>query len=92
MACARSSDHAVYYDVSNIKGYSFVAARIKMTSSNGSVDVACFKGGRCRQKAYNTPKDDRFSNLLLESYHSDGGRCTVRELTMAPSWLELNEG
>lgn len=51
-------DHAVFYDISNIDGYPFMAGGVKVTSSDGSVNVACPKGVRYCQKAYNAPKDD----------------------------------
>jgi len=51
-------DHAVFYDISNINGYPFVAGGVKVTSSDGSVNVECHKGVRYCQKAYNAPKDD----------------------------------
>ena len=49
---------AVFYDISNINGYPFVAGGVKMTSSDGSVNVACPKGVEYCQGAYNAPHDD----------------------------------
>ena len=49
---------AVFYDISNIDGYPFVAGGVRLTSSDGKVDVHCPKGVRYCQGAYNAPKDD----------------------------------
>ena len=48
----------VWYDISNINGYPFVNGGVKMTSSDGSVNVACPKGVQFCQAAYNAPHDD----------------------------------
>jgi len=50
--------NAVFYDISNINGYPFVEGGLKMTSSDGSVNVACPKGVQYCQAAYNAPHDD----------------------------------
>ena len=50
--------NAVFYDISNINGYPFVEGGVKMTSSDGSVNVACPKGVEYCQGAYNAPHDD----------------------------------
>lgn len=50
--------NSVFYDISNINGYPFVEGGVKMTSSDGSVNVACPKGVQYCQAAYNAPHDD----------------------------------
>ena len=50
--------NAVFYDISNINGYPFMPGGVKMTSSDGSVNVACPKGVEYCQGAYNAPHDD----------------------------------
>lgn len=71
---------AVFYDISNIDGYPFVAGGVKVTSSDGSVNVACPKGVRYCQKAYNAPKDDHATgsapdhvDLIMELCHEAPG-------------------
>lgn len=65
--------NAVFYDISNINGYPFMCGGVKMTSSDGSVNVACPKGVEKCQAAYNQPYDDHATgsapdhvNLTLE--------------------------
>ena len=50
--------NAVFYDISNINGYPFVKGGVKMTSSDGSVNVMCPKDVQYCQAAYNAPHDD----------------------------------
>jgi len=50
--------NAVFYDISNINGYPFMPGGVKMTSSDGSVNVKCPKGVQYCQAAYNAPHDD----------------------------------
>jgi len=57
----------VWYDISNINGYPFVAGGLKMTSSDGSVSVACPKDVQYCQAAYNAPHDDHATGSAHES-------------------------
>ena len=57
----------VWYDISNINGYPFVNGGLKMTSSDGSVNVACPKDVQYCQSAYNAPHDDHATGSAPES-------------------------
>ena len=57
----------VWYDMSNINGYPFVNGGLKMTSSDGSVNVACPAGVQYCQSAYNAPHDDHATGSAHES-------------------------
>ena len=59
--------HMVWYDISNINGYPFVNGGLKMTSSDGSVNVACPKDVEFCQSAYNAPHDDHATGSAHES-------------------------
>ena len=56
----------VWYDISNINGYPFVNGGVKMTSSDGSVNVACPKDVLYCQSAYNAPHDDHATGSAPE--------------------------
>ena len=57
----------VWYDISNINGYPFVNGGLKMTSSDGSVNVACPKDVQYCQSAYNAPHDDHATGSAPQS-------------------------
>ena len=57
----------VWYDISNINGYPFVNGGLKMTSSDGSVNVACPKDVEYCQSAYNAPHDDHATGSAPQS-------------------------
>ena len=57
----------VWYDISNINGYPFVNGGLKMTSSDGSVNVACPKDVLYCQSAYNAPHDDHATGSAHQS-------------------------
>jgi len=57
----------VWYDISNINGYPFVNGGLKMTSSDGSVNVACPAGVEYCQSAYNAPHDDHATGSAHQS-------------------------
>ena len=57
----------VWYDISNINGYPFVNGGLKMTSSDGSVNVACPKDVLYCQAAYNAPHDDHATGSAPET-------------------------
>ncbi len=57
----------VWYDISNINGYPFVNGGLKMTSSDGSVNVACPKDVQYCQSAYNAPHDDHATGSASQS-------------------------
>ena len=56
----------VWYDISNINGYPFVAGGLSMTSSDGNVNVRCPKGVQFCQAAYNAPHDDHATGSAHE--------------------------
>ena len=56
----------VWYDISNINGYPFVNGGLKMTSSDGTVNVACPAGVQYCQSAYNAPHDDHATGSAAE--------------------------
>ncbi|MCJ1276064.1 hypothetical protein MMC21_003869 [Puttea exsequens] len=58
--------NAVFYDISNINGYPFVAGGLHMTSSDGKVDVHCPKDVQYCQAAYNAPHDDHATGSAAE--------------------------
>ncbi|KAL6720145.1 hypothetical protein ACLMJK_002066 [Lecanora helva] len=64
--------NAVFYDISNINGYPFMAGGVKMTSSDNKVNVACPKGVQYCQGAYNAPHDD----------HATGSAADYVDLTL----------
>ena len=57
----------VWYDISNINGYPFVNGGLKMTSSDGSVNVACPADVQYCQSAYNAPHDDHATGSAHQS-------------------------
>ncbi|KAL2041628.1 hypothetical protein N7G274_005412 [Stereocaulon virgatum] len=57
----------VWYDISNINGYPFVNGGVKITSSDGSVNVECPKGVQYCKAAYNAPHDDHATGSAPES-------------------------
>ena len=57
----------VWYDISNINGYPFVNGGLKMTSSDGSVNVACPANVEYCQSAYNAPHDDHATGSAPQS-------------------------
>ena len=57
----------VWYDISNINGYPFVAGGLSVTSSDGSVNVRCPKDVLYCQAAYNQPHDDHATGSAPES-------------------------
>ena len=57
----------VWYDISNINGYPFVNGGLKMTSSDGSVNVACPANVEYCQSAYNAPHDDHATGSAHQS-------------------------
>ncbi len=57
----------VWYDISNINGYPFVNGGLKMTSSDGSVNVACPADVQYCQSAYNAPHDDHATGSAPQS-------------------------
>lgn len=72
--------NAVFYDISNINGYPFVAGGVKMTSPDGKVNVVCPKNVQYCQAAYNAPHDDHATgsagdhvDLTMELCHDAPG-------------------
>lgn len=73
----------VWYDISNINGYPFVAGGLKMTSSDGSVSVSCPKDVLYCQAAYNAPHDDHATGSAKESVDLILELCSDAPGTMA---------